>query len=193
MVALRAACVSPVENEAAHNAALPQFTMSKAFTREDDAPETPMLRRPSSLPSGAKNLITPDGEQRLREELSQLQIAREQLVATKGDPDKAQKLAALEQRARLLDDRLGSASVVQPPAAPDDRVRFGSVVTVRESDRAETRYRVVGVDEVDFDRGWVSWLSPIAKALLNARVGQRVRVKLPGGERELEIIAVNRV
>ena len=165
--------------------------MSKAFTREDDLPETPMLRRGASLPSGAKNLITPDGEQRLREELSQLQAARDQLLATKGDPDQPQKLAALEQRALLLDDRLRSASVVQPPATPDDRVRFGAIVSVREPSGAETRYRIVGVDEADFDRGWVSWQSPIAKALLNARVGQRVRVKLPGGERELEIVAVS--
>ena len=108
----------------------------------------------------------------------------------KGDPDKPQKLAAIEQRALLLDDCLRTASVVQPPANPDDRVRFGATVTVRGADNAQARHRIVGVDEVDFDRGWVSWRSPIAKALLNASVGQRVRVKLPGGETELEIEAV---
>lgn len=93
--------------------------------------------------------------------------------------------------ALLLDDCLRTASVVQPPATPDGRVRFGAVVTVREPDGTELRHRIVGVDEADFDRGWVSWLSPIAKALLNARVGQRVRVRLPAGEKELEIVAVN--
>ncbi len=134
--------------------------------------------------------MTPDGERRLREELTHVQNAREQLLATKGDPDKPQKLAALEQRAVLLDDCLRSASVVQPPAAPDDRVRFGATVTVREAGGTETRHRIVGVDEVDFDRGWVSWLSPIAKALLNKSVGQRVRFKAPSGEKELRIVAV---
>lgn len=165
--------------------------MSKAFTREDDQPEQPVVaRRASSLPPGTQNLITPDGAQRLREEFARLQSAREQLLAAKGDPDKAQKLTAIEQRALILDDCLRTASVVQPPATPDDRVRFGAVVTVREAAGTETRHRIVGVDEVDFDRGWVSWRSPIAKALLNANVGQRVRLKLPGGETELEIVAV---
>ncbi len=165
--------------------------MSKAFTREDDQPEPPVVtRRVSSLPPGTQNLMTPDGAQRLREEFARLQAAREQLLAVKGDPDKPQKLAAIEQRALLLDDCLRTASVVQPPATPDDRVRFGATVTVRGADNAEARHRIVGVDEVDFDRGWVSWRSPIAKALLNASVGQRVRVKLPGGETELEIVAV---
>lgn len=165
--------------------------MSKAFTREDDQPEAPVLaRRNSSLPPGTQNLMTPDGAQRLREEFARLQATREALLATKGDPDKAQKLAAIEQRALVLDDSLRTASVVQPPATPDGHVRFGAVVTVRDPAGKSTAHRIVGVDEVDFDRGWVSWRSPIAKALLNARVGQRVRVKLPGGETELEIIAV---
>ena len=165
--------------------------MSKAFTREDDQPEPPVVtRRVSSLPPGVQNLMTADGAQRLREEFALLQAAREQLLAAKGDPDKPQKLAAIEQRAVLLDDCLRTASVVQPPTALDNRVRFGATVTVRGADNAEVRHRIVGVDEVDYDRGWVSWRSPIAKALLNASVGQRVRLKLPGGETELEIVAV---
>lgn len=89
-----------------------------------------------------------------------------------------------------MDDSLRSASVVNPPATPDGRVHFGALVTVREANGSETRYRIVGVDEVDFDRGWVSWLSPIAKALLNRRVGERVKLKTPGGDRNLEVIAV---
>ncbi len=165
--------------------------MSKAFTREDDAPELPLLsRRASPLPPGTKNLMTPDGVERLRAELAELRTAHEQLRAGKDDPDKPQQLAALEQRALLLDDCLRTASVVQPPTTPDHRVRFGAVVTVREPDGSEARHRIVGVDEVDFDRGWVSWLSPIAKALLNAQVGQRVRVRLPVGEKELTVVAV---
>lgn len=168
--------------------------MSKAFTREDDQADTPVVaRRVSSLPPGTQNLMTPGGALRLREEFARLQTAREQLLLVKGDPDKPQKLAAIEQRAVLLDDCLRTASVVQPPATPDGRVRFGATVTVRGSDKAETRHRIVGVDEVDFDRGWVSWRSPIAKALLNANVGQRVRLKLPKGETELEIVAVTYV
>jgi len=165
--------------------------VSKAFTREDDLPEPPVVsRRASPLPPGTQNLMTSDGAQRLRAELARLQAEREQLLATTGDPDQPQKLLVLEQRALLVDDSLRSASVVNPPVTPDDRVRFGAVVTVREAGVIETRYRIVGVDEVDFDRGWISWLSPIAKALLNKRVGQRVRLRTPGGERELEVVRV---
>ena len=165
--------------------------MSKAFTREDDLPEAPVIaRRASPLPPGTKNLMTPDGVERLRAELIQLQKEREHLLTATGDPDQPQKLAALEQRAVLVDESLRSASIVNPPATPDDRVCFGAVVTVGEAGGSETRYRIVGVDEVDFDRGWISWLSPIAKALLNKRVGQRVRLRTPDGERELEVVQV---
>lgn len=165
--------------------------MSKAFTREDDAPETPVvIRRNSALPPGTQNLMTPDGVRKLRAELAEVQAAYERLRAIPSDPDQPQKLAALEQRAVFLDDCLRTASVVQPPATPDGRVRFGATVTVRESGGTETRHRIVGVDEVDFDRGWVSWLSPIAKALLNKSVGQCVRLRVPGGEKDLEITGV---
>ncbi|MEN9575381.1 MAG: hypothetical protein RL514_3236 [Verrucomicrobiota bacterium] len=165
--------------------------MSKAFTREDDRPEPPVVtRRASSLPPGTQNLMTPDGVERFRAELGSLQIAREELLAQRGGPDQPQQLAALEQRALLLDASLRTASIVPLPVSPDDRVRFGATVTVRADSGAEARHRIVGVDEVDFDQGWVSWRSPLARALLNARLGQRVRVQLPGGEQELEILAV---
>ena len=80
--------------------------------------------------------------------------------------------------------------VVPPPAESEDRVRFGATVTVRDRSGGETRYRIVGMDEVDVDRDWVSWLSPVAKALLNSKPGQRVRFKVPTGEEELEIMAI---
>ena len=81
--------------------------------------------------------------------------------------------------------------VTIPPAVDDGTVRFGATVAVRERSGEETAYRLVGVDETDLDRNWVSWISPVAKALLNARAGQRVRLKLPGGEEELEILRVS--
>ena len=63
-------------------------------------------------------------------------------------------------------------------------------MTVRDGGGVETRYRIVGVDETDLDRDWVSWVSPIARALLNARLGQRVRLKFPGGEQGVEIVGI---
>lgn len=68
---------------------------------------------------------------------------------------------------------------------------FGASVDVRDSRGVESSYRIVGVDETDIDRGWVSWLSPIAKALNNARVGERVKFRFPSGEEKLEILRVS--
>ena len=165
--------------------------MSKAFTREsDDAPDLPPAPRRSSLPPGAKNYLTPEGARQLRAELERLtQIERPRLAGDTGDAEAKRRVQGLDQRILDLQQSLQSAVVVPPPAATEERVRFGATVTVR--DRAgETRYRIVGVDEADLDRGWVSWLSPIAKALLNARPGQRVKFKFPSGEEELEIVRI---
>ena len=167
--------------------------MSKAFTREsDDLPDRPdPPRQPSSLPPGAKNYLTPGGARRLREELDRLiQLERPQIAGLPDQSDRKRRLGILDQRIGQLQRSLESAEVVQPPPATEDRVRFGATVTVRDRQGLESQYRIVGVDEIDIDRGWASWLSPIARALLNARVGQRVRFALPAGEEELEIVAV---
>ena len=170
---------------------LESSAMSKAFTREsDDAPDRPVAPRRSSLPPGAKNYLTPDGARRFREELERLtQVERPGLAGASGDAEAKRQLQRLDQRILDLQQSLQSAVVVAPPPASEDRVRFGATVTVRERG-AEARYRIVGVDEADLDRGWVSWLSPIAKALLNARPGQRVKFKFPSGEEELEIVRI---
>ncbi len=168
-------------------------TVSKAFTREsDDAPELPIrARRPSPLPPGAKNYLTPGGAQSLREELDRLiNNERPALAALGDDTDARRRLQTVEERIDHLQQSLRSAVVVNPPTVPDDRVRFGATVTVRNRRGEEMRYRIVGADETDIDRDWVSWLSPIAKALLNAQAGQLVRIKLPGGEEQLEIVGV---
>jgi transcription elongation factor GreB len=167
--------------------------MSKAFTREsDDTPDPPVRpRRASPLPPGARNYLTPDGAARLRHELERLtQHERPKLAATPPDDHTRRRLQELDARMAELQHSLSTAVVAPPPAPPYEQVRFGATVAVRERDGAETRYRIVGVDETDLDRDWVSWLSPIARVLLNARVGQRVRLKLPAGERELEIVGI---
>lgn len=166
--------------------------MSKAFTREDDTPEPVVIPRPISLlPPGAKNYVTSAGAQRLREELARL--SGRELPAIRAMPvteDSREQLARAEQRIAHLQESLASAEVVSPPPPPHEVVRFGATVTVRENRKVETTYRIVGVDETDFDRNWVSWLSPVARALVNARLGQRVPFKFPSGTTDLEIIRI---
>jgi transcription elongation factor GreB len=167
--------------------------MSKAFTREDDsAPEIPDLPPlTSALAPGAKNYITSAGAQKLRDELQHLiETTRPALADSQDDPDAKRQLARLDQRITQLQESLQSAEIVSAPSAPGDVVRFGASVMVRESDGTETTYRIVGVDETDIDRNWVSWMSPIAKALLNGKRGERIRFKFPSGEETLEIIDI---
>jgi transcription elongation factor GreB len=164
--------------------------MSKAFTRdENEGPEIPdLLPTTSSLVPGAKNYITPQGAQKLRDELQRLaEVTRPELVEGRDDPDAKRQLARLDQRIVQLEESLHATEIVGPPSGPADVVRFGAFVTVRESDGSETRYRIVGVDETDLDNNWVSWMSPIAKTLLNRKPGERIRFKFPSGEETLEI------
>jgi transcription elongation factor GreB len=167
--------------------------MSKAFTREEtdgpDIPDLPPLA--STLAPGAKNYITAAGAQKLRDELQQLvETTRPALVASSDDPDAKRQLARLDQRIMQLDESLQSSEIITPADGPADIVRFGATVTIRESDGNEESYRIVGVDEMDIERGWVSWVSPIAKALLNRKRGERVRFKFPSGEETLEILDI---
>jgi transcription elongation factor GreB len=167
--------------------------MSKAFTREDDVAAEPILRPQLStlLPPGAKNYITPDGARRLQDELNHLtQEERPRLAALPDDADAKSQLAVVDQRIAQIDESLRIAEVVQPPTENEEVVRFGATVVVRNRAGDQMNYRIVGVDETDIDRGWVSWRSPIARALINARVGQRVKFRFPAGEDELEIVNV---
>ena len=167
--------------------------MSKAFTREsDDAPERPNPpRRAAALPPGVKNYLTPGGEKRLREELGRLmKNERPAPALAADDPDARRQLAALDQRIEHLQQSLQTAVVVPPPPSHETRARFGATVTVRHPQGEESSYRLVGMDETDLERNWISWLSPIARTLLNTEAGQRVRFKFPSGEEELEIVRI---
>jgi transcription elongation factor GreB len=168
--------------------------MSKAFTREsDEEQDEPSLPRASALlPAGTKNYLTVDGAERMRRELEHLaQVERARLASLPENAETKQQMRVLNGQIRQLEEILQSAEVVPVPPPPWEQVRFGASVTVREAKRTETKYRIVGVDETDMDSNHVSWRSPIAKALLNARVGQRVRFRAPDGEVELEIVGIN--
>lgn len=166
--------------------------MSKAFTREEnegpDVPELPPFV--SALPPRAKNYMTRDGADRLREELARLVECERPRLAASGDDDAKRRLSILDQRIFQLEQSLQSAEVVSRPAGSAKSVTFGATVTVREEGGDESVYRIVGVDETDFDRGWVSWVSPIAKALMTAKIGERIRFRFPSGEQDLEIIEI---
>ncbi len=172
--------------------------MSKAFTKEsDDEPEETLgvLPASASLPPGTKNYMTPGGARRLRTELQTLvQVERPKLaVGADAGSEAVQQRRKLNGRIAELETILQSAEIVPPPTGEADRGRvvFGATVTVREVRSGEReRYQIVGVDEVDFGDERVSFQAPVARALINRRLGERVRFRFPAGEEELEIVAV---
>jgi len=167
--------------------------MSKAFTKEDDL-ALPELPKPVVLrPPGTRNLITPHGERRLRDALTQLEAERGPLVAAPAsDTDAKHRLQVLDRKIQHHQESLAAAEVVPaPPSSSHDTVHFGAHVTVREPDGTESIYEIVGVDEADFAEGRISWLSPIARALMGSRVGQQITFQAPAGPRQLQILAID--
>lgn len=162
--------------------------MSKAFTKEDDdRPEPrPARRTEGSLPPGARNYLTADGALRLREELDRLLAGSDE----GGGPTPSRPAIEVAERVAEIRRILRSATVVQPRPGVPDQVRFGNRVRVR-GPNGERTYRIVGVDEADPDRGWVSWVSPVAKALLHGRCGDRLRLVTPEGNEEIEILQID--
>ncbi len=177
--------------------------MSKAFVKEDaEAPEAAESAAPA-IPAGGKNYITPDGYARLKAELKQLvELERPEVVrtvswaASNGDRSEngdyiygKKRLREIDRRVRFLIKRLESAQVVEARGRDTDQVFFGATVRVRGRE-GEREVTIVGVDEVDPARGHVSWISPIARALLKAREGDTVTVRTPAGNEALDILEV---
>jgi len=178
--------------------------MSKAFTREDAGSEEDDELELPELPVGTRNYITPAGYARLRDELAQLvKTERPEVVrvvswaASNGDRSEngdyiygKKRLREIDRRIRFLTKRLDVAEVVDPAARPaTDQVFFGATVLYETGGR-ENEITIVGIDEVDPAHGRVSWISPIARALLKAREGEKVQLKTPAGVETLEILSV---
>jgi transcription elongation factor GreB len=187
--------------------------MSKAFTSEQTPPDDAddALEDVSPLPPGTRNYMTPGGFARLKRELDGL-ISRErpEMVATvawaAGNGDRSEngdyiygkkRLREIDRRIRFLVRRLDRAEVVDPEARRDDeagsQVFFGATVTVADARGAERTVSIVGVDEIDADRGYISWISPMGRALLKAREGDTVTLTTPGGVEDLDVLSVRYV
>jgi len=183
--------------------------MNKAFTRESDAVEDDDdVEAASPLPVGARNYMTPGGFARLSAELEHLvQKERPELVATvawaAGNGDRSEngdyiygkkRLREIDRRIRFLIKRLDAAEVVDPAAPRDEdaagQVFFGATVDVR-NERGEPRtVSIVGVVEIDTARGYISWVSPMARALLKAREGDTVMLRTPAGVEEIDVVEI---
>ena len=151
--------------------------MSKAFTKEDAGGEEALPPYVPPWPAGARNYVTAAGYERLRR--ARQAAADEPLAAS----------SEARRRLQVLNAHLDAAEIVPVPAACD-RVQFGTLVEVRDEAGGLRPVAIVGVDEVDAARGRVSWLSPLARALQGARVGDTVVVHTPRGEQTLEVVSI---
>lgn len=179
--------------------------MSKAFTKESSGDEDDDDIALPALPAGGKNYLTPEGYKRLREELmSLLDEERPKIVevvswaAKNGDRSEngdylygKKRLREIDRRIRFLTKRLDIAEVADPSVHHgSDQVFFGATVTYENSRGEERTITIKGIDETDNLQGEVSWVSPIARALLKARVGDEVSLMTPGGLEKLEVVEV---
>ncbi len=179
--------------------------MSKAFTREtDDDPDDELEPEEQLAPKGSKNYITPAGFANLQAQLKDLfNVQRPETVkivswaAALGDRSEnadylygKKRLREIDKQIRFLTKRIGYAEIVDPTQQPKDKIFFGATVVVSDEAGEEHTYSIVGMDEIDLSRGRVSWISPVAKALLGKQVGDTVIVHTPSGAQELEVIEI---
>ena len=179
--------------------------MNKAFTKESDGDDDDGGGALPAIPAGTKNYITPQGYARLRAELLQLiDEERPKVVdvvhwaASNGDRSEngdyiygKKRLREIDRRIRFLTKRLEIAEVTDPSVHHgSSQVFFGATVTYADEAGEERTVTIKGIDEADHAKGEVSWISPIARALLKAREGDVVRLVTPAGAQEIEVLAV---
>lgn len=181
--------------------------MNKAFVKENEDADGEEAESPTvSLPPGSRNYMTRRGYEVLRRELDQLvRIERPKMVETvawaAGNGDRSEngdyiygkkRLREIDRRIRFLIKRIESADVVDPERqAGLEQVFFGATVTIEDLDGGDAQtWQIVGVDEADAAQGRISWISPLARALMKSREGDVVRFMSPAGMREIEVIEV---
>ena len=179
--------------------------MSKAFTKQSEAEDLD-IEEADSLPAGFKNYITPVGLARMHAELKHLRsVERPKVVETvswaAGNGDRSEngdyiygkkRLREIDRRMRFLMKRLEIAEVVDQTLQKNrDQVFFGATVTYANENDDEKTVRIVGVDEARFDEGEVSWVSPIARALMKAWEGDVVTIRTPNGPEEIEVVKIS--
>jgi transcription elongation factor GreB len=178
--------------------------MSKAFTKETET-EADFEDEIPALPAGVKNYITPEGFQRLQDEFAHLQkIERPKTVETvswaAGNGDRSEngdyiygkrRLREIDRRMRFLRKRMEIAETVDPARQRNrERVYFGATVEYRNARDEEKTVRIVGIDEARSEQGEISWLSPVAKALLKAAERDIVEVRTPKGIERIEVLKI---
>jgi transcription elongation factor GreB len=162
--------------------------MSRAFVKEPDGDQV-IDDLPERVHSPHVNYVTPAGLQQLQEQVAGLLDRRKNLSGAVSAENKKQRMY-IDRDLRYFEERIRRAVLIDPAGQPEDEVHFGAVVDVETPEGGRMTFAVVGEDEADPAQGKISWVSPLARALAEARVGDAVVWKRPAGELELTIVAI---
>jgi transcription elongation factor GreB len=165
--------------------------MSRGFVKEDDQEEIPMVPQRAHLPEGVTNFVTQTGMNQLLEEKNQLLAERDSLTSA-SENEKRIASNYINAKLQLLNNRIADAKIVNPGDQPQNEIRFGAIVTLKtgSTNKLQT-LQIVGVDEAAISKGKISFLSPIAKVLINKKTGDKAILKREKDELVFEIVNIS--
>ena len=165
--------------------------MSRGFVKEDDQEEIPIVPQRAYLPEGVTNFVTPTGMSQLLDEKQTLENEKSNL-SIDNDNEKRIEINYINAKLQLLNNRIAEAKIINTDDQPQDEIRFGATVSLRTeaSDSIQT-FQIVGVDEADISHGKVSFISPLARALINKKTGDKITLKQAGKDVIFEITGIS--
>ena len=164
--------------------------MSRGFIKEDDQEEVPIVPQRAYLPEGVTNLVTRAGMDQLLAEKQMLIDEKDNLSSTNED-EKRISLNYINARLQLLNNRIAEAKVVDLKGQPQNEIRFGAIVSLKTEVSGNIQiFQIVGVDEADIAKGKISFISPLAKALINKKVGDKITLKRDREDIVFEILDI---
>lgn len=164
--------------------------MSRGFVKEDDQEEIPMVPPRADLPEGVINYVTQVGLDELLEEKQTLLRDRDNLESI-NENERRIAVNHINAKLQLLNNRITTAKVIILNEQPQDEIRFGALVTLKVGNETKLqKYQIVGADEADISKGKIAFISPIAKILINKKVGEKAILKLAKADRVFKIIKI---
>jgi transcription elongation factor GreB len=162
--------------------------MSRGFVKEDDQEEAPMIPPRAALPAGETNYVTPNGLKELKDEEEAL-IEERANLDKENDTERRRAQAVIDGKLKLLRERISTTRLLDPKYQPEDEVRFGALVELKQNGNTQ-KFQIVGVDEADVKKQKIAFVAPIAKAITGKKVSDTVVFKLGEETRKLEILKI---
>ena len=165
--------------------------MSRGFVKEDDQEEVPIVPQRAYLPEGVTNFVTPIGMNQLLAE-KQMLVNEKNNLNNASENEKRIALNYINAKLQLLNNRIAEAKIVNLNEQPQNEIRFGAMITLKtEASENIQTFQIVGVDEANISKGKVSFISPIARVLINKKIGDKVILKQAGKDIVFEIIDIS--